>query len=286
MGPSKGARPHSVPQVNLTDPGELKSLLLRHGLAPTKRWGQHFLVSPTVVDRILEAAGHPKGVLEIGPGPGVLTRPLSERCERVIAYEVDPIAVSALSESAPRAEIRHEDALRVDLGIALMELPEPRAVVSNMPYNITAPLLQAFAGVRRHYETAVLMMQLEVGRRLLAQAGDSNAGSLSIFMQAQFEIEKVCLVPPGAFYPPPNVDSIVLKLTPRETGIQDEAAFFGMVRTGFTQPRKTLVNNLSPFGKERVLAALASGGFTPSVRPHQLSLDNWKSLAASIIESA
>jgi 16S rRNA (adenine1518-N6/adenine1519-N6)-dimethyltransferase len=259
--------------VNLTDPGELKALLLRHGLTPTKKWGQHFLVSTRVVDAILQEAEGFQSALEVGPGPGVLTLGLSTMLDTVIAMEVDPVAVSALSESAPLAHVMHEDALRVDLGPILLGLSEPRILVSNMPYNITGPLLTKFAQNRRHYSKAVLMMQREVGDRILAGKGNSDAGSLSIYLQSQFDIAKVCSAPPGAFFPPPKVDSVVLRFVPKETGLGErEEEFFTFVRKGFSMPRKTLYNNLRAFLSEE---RIARAGFAATVRPHQLGVEEW-----------
>lgn len=265
--------------MELTDPGTLRALLERHGLRPTKRWGQHFLVSARVVRAILERLEGYTGVLEVGPGPGVLTRPLSESA-RVLAFEVDPVAVSALSESAPRAQVRHEDVLQADLAGALATLPEPRALVSNMPYNITGPLLTRFAEVRSGYERAVLMMQREVGTRVLAKPGEREFGSLSVFLAAQFDIVKVCDAPNGAFFPPPRVESVVLQFKPKPTGLapEAEARFFRLVRSGFTQPRKTLLNNLTGLvGRDRATALIE--GLPEGVRPHQVPVDRWKEMA-------
>lgn len=265
--------------MNLTDPAELKALLLRHGLRPTKQWGQHFLVSPKVVEAILTritdpTLDRPRSALEVGPGPGVLTTGLSDRVDHVVAVEVDPIAVSALSESAPRATVHHADALRIDLRSLLVDLPEPRVLVSNMPYNITGPLLARFAAIRDLYQRAVLMMQLEVGRKILAQAGNSEMGSLSIAMQTQFEIRKVIDAPAGAFFPPPKVESIVLEFIPRPAE-PDEEEFLGFVRQGFSQPRKTLANNL----RGRLDPGRLEGlGLSPTVRPHQIDRETWQKL--------
>lgn len=221
------------------------------------------------------------GVLEVGPGPGVLTQALAAAGRKLSAIELDPRMVGALSESAPLAEVTLGDALQVDLGIVLDRLPEPRAIVSNMPYNITGPLLAKFAEVRSQIDRAVLMMQKEVGDRILAEPGDSNRGALSVCLQTQFLIRKVCLVPPGAFDPPPKVDSIVLCLVPKPIPSSEsrEARFINLVRAGFAQPRKTLLNNLgSLHGKAIVELALMDLGLDLRIRPHMLSLDQWRQI--------
>lgn len=253
-------------------------MLERHGLAPQKKWGQHFLVSTAVVKSIVSAAEGAAGILEVGPGPGVLTQPLSEKSP-VVAFEVDQVAVSALSESAPRAQVLHADALGVDLRSTLEALETPRYIVSNMPYNITGPLLAKFAEVRGQVAKLILMMQAEVGRKILAPPRSSDRGAISVLLQAQFEIRTVCKVPPGCFYPPPKVDSIVLELVPREheAPIREE-----IVRAAFRQPRKTLLNNLQSLAtKPEVESKLELANIAFTRRPHELDESDWMSLTTT-----
>lgn len=268
--------------MNLHDPSELRAFLSRHGLWARKGLAQHFLCSPKVLEAIRSRLGGIQGILEIGPGPGAITGMLAESASKVIALEVDTRFPPVLAESAPRAEVRLQDALEADLAAVLGELPEPRAVVSNMPYHITGPLLTRIAGVRQHYAKAVLMMQKEVGVRILAPAGNSDRGSLSVFLQTQFEIRKVVDAPPGAFLPPPKVQSIVLEFVPTLTGLEpkQEVGYFEMVRASFAMPRKTLANNLIRFGieRERAEALIASAGLPALVRPQDLTLDQWRGL--------
>jgi len=270
--------------LTLTDPAELKALLSRYGLTPQKRWGQHFLRSPKIVHAILSSLEDVRGVLEVGPGIGVLTSPMSILPKVVIALEIDPLAIQILAETAPLADVRHQDALTADLVSVVQELPEPRALVSNMPYSITGPLLTAFAGVRRSYAKAVLMMQREVGERLLASCGDRAFGSLSVFMQLQFFCSKICDAPAGAFMPPPRVDSVVLELVPRFDLFKasQEEALFATIRSGFRQPRKSLKNNLRDIpgsNEAKVDRAIHQLGLRPLVRPHEVPLDVWVRLA-------
>jgi len=183
----------------------------------------------------------------------------------------------ALRDSAPAAQVVFGDALKEDLGALLRQLPEPRAVVSNLPYYITAPLINRIAAERAHFAKAVLMMQKEVAQRIVAREGDSARGSLSVYLQALFEIRTVALAPAKAFLPPPKVDSMVLEFRPI-IGVQDTDAFFDFVRLGFSQPRKTLANNLSPKGKGRVMTAIEVENLSASIRPHELSLEAWRGL--------
>jgi len=270
--------------LNLADPQTLRAFLNRHGLSARKGLGQHFLQSPTVVQAILKQVAHCAGVVEIGPGPGVLTSPLSE-AHPIIALEVDDDMIEALKESSPNADVRKADALQADLGSILRELSEPRAVVSNLPYYITAPLLTRIAEASSGFELAVLMMQREVADRVVAKPGDRHRGSLSVYLQARFDISKVANVPAGAFLPPPKVDSAVLKLVSLPNS-DDSEAFFAFVRSGFQMPRKTLVNNLiahSGLAKEHVEAALKELGLDERIRPQFLELSQWRSLAAKLI---
>lgn len=265
--------------MNLSDPSYLRAFLARHGISAAKGLGQHFLCSGKVVEAIrLRFAGF-NGLLEIGPGPGVLTSALAESREKVIALEVDSRMRAALAESAPTADVRFVDALSADLGAVLEDLPTPRGVVSNLPYYITGPLLTRIAECSRHWDKAVLMMQKEVAERILAEPGNSDRGSLSVYLQSQFAIAKVILVPPGAFLPPPKVESMVLEFVPLR--VEHSPRFYEFVRAGFKQPRKTLANNLLAIGlsREEIDSRLSRAGLDDRVRPHMLTLEAWMSIA-------
>ena len=203
---------------------------------------------------------------------------MSERAQ-VLAVELDERMISALHESAPAARILNADALDADLSSLLRELPMPRAVVSNLPYYITGPLVTKIAGARSSWASAVLMMQKEVGARILAGPGKRERGSLSVFLQALFEIEKVANVPAGAFIPPPKVESIVLRLTPKQCSVPDE--MFPFVRSCFAQPRKTLANNIiasSRLPRDQVLGAVRASGLDERARPQDLNEQQWLKL--------
>jgi 16S rRNA (adenine1518-N6/adenine1519-N6)-dimethyltransferase len=240
--------------------------------------GQHFLVDEACVNEIVAQASGFSGVLEIGPGPGILTKGLTESAEKVIALEVDGGILNALRERAPRAQVVFQDALEADWGALLDDLPQPTAIVSNMPYNITGPLLSRVGAVKDRIGRAVLMMQKEVGDRILAPAGNSDRGSLSVFLEARFTIRRLRRVPAGAFLPPPKVESIVLVLDPKPEAVDERLE--AVVRAGFGQPRKTLANNLTATfgGREKVVERLVALGLGESIRPHQLTLEQWVAL--------
>ena len=218
-------------------------------------------------------------MLEIGPGVGVLTVPLTNQASSLIAIELDKRLIEPLREKIPGAEIVSADVLEVDLAAILKRLPEPRCIVSNMPYNITGPLLGRVAENQGLFRNAVLMMQKEVGERVLAKACTSERGSLSVAMQLQFAIEKVCDAKAGAFHPPPKVDSIVLDFAPREHGPHLRRVL-DAVKLGFKQPRKTLLNNLGEaHEKPKVKEVIEGLGKEANVRPHQLTNEEWVALA-------
>lgn len=264
--------------MNLADPATLKALLNKHGLGAKKRLGQHFLVSQRVVDAIVDAVGNVQSVVEIGPGPGVLTSPLSESYPNVVALEVDTDMIGVLAESAPTADVRNLDALSVNIGDLLDDLPGPRALVSNLPYYITGPLLDRIASASGKFDRSILMMQREVGEKLLAEPGNRDRGAITVRMESRFKVSRVCLVPKGAFLPPPNVESIVLCLESSQS--EDTDDFYKFVRSGFKQPRKTLANNLKSAGHSvpdfKALLALPD-----DVRPHVLTLEQWRALFVS-----
>ena len=273
--------------MNLADPATLQRFLASQGIKATKGLGQHFLCSQPVVDTIVERVSHCRGILEIGPGPGVLTAPLSLRSERVIALEVDQRMIRALHISAPSANVLQVDALNINLSDVLAGLPSPRAVVSNLPYYITGPLINAVARVRAGYDLAVLMMQREVARRIVAPPRSGERGSLSVYLQATFEIELVTEVPASAFLPPPKVASSVLAFVPRQEPGLDEP-FFEFVRLGFAHPRKTLANNLITglgVSRQGALDAIEAAGLAPLARPHELTQEEWLRLR-SVVTSA
>ena len=266
--------------MNLTDPQVLIRLLRKHGRKAEKGLGQHFLVSQDVVDAIVAQAAFAKGVLEIGPGPGVLTTALSESSE-VVALDLDAGMLPVLAESSPRARVLQEDALTADLPAILAQLPEPRALVSNLPYYITGPLLERIADARAGFIKAVLMMQLEVGKRILAPVGSSERGALSVALQSSFSIGSVCLVPPDSFLPPPKVDSIVLSLEPKVAPLPTDEmdGWMRFVRQGFAQPRKTIQNNLTgPLGRDRATSVLEELDIDPRTRPAAITEEQWIAL--------
>ena len=203
----------------------LREIIAQHGLSARKGLGQHFLLDLNLTRRIARAAGDLTGVtvIEVGPGPGGLTRALLETsAHRVVAVERDERCVTALAElveaAAGRLQVVAGDALAVDLS-TLADVP--RAVVANLPYNIATPLLLGWLRQFDRFQSLTLMFQKEVAERLTAAPGTKSYGRLSVITQWRAEARTLFTLPARAFTPPPKVDSAVVRLTPRP---QPEAA--------------------------------------------------------------
>jgi len=218
--------------------------------------GQHFLFDRKTLERIAGAAciSSTERCIEIGPGPGGLTEALLERAERVTAIELDAALAAALraryAEEA-RFELIEADALQVDFRPF-----GPAVVCGNIPYYITSPLISQALSMGRDLIRAVFLIQKEVADRLIAQPGTRDYGYLSVSVQALCTVERLFVVKPGAFRPPPKVDSAVVRLTPRETPlVEDYPAFLRFTAAAFRQKRKTLRNNLGtdaiPYAQKR-----------------------------------
>ena len=253
-----------------------------------KRLGQHFL-QPEWADKLVEAIGPAAGdrFVEIGPGPGALTLRLAPRVAHLTAVEVDPDMVRRLRPELPsNVTLVEADFLESTID-ALVVGPGPIRVAGNLPYNLSSPIL--FRLLDTHGRTgrlidATLMLQREVAERIEAQPGTRTYGVLSIFVQMHAGVRRVLTLPPGAFRPAPKVHSAVLHLAFRAPAVpvEDPGVFASMVRSMFTQRRKTLSNALKPYAGSigaAAGAALAEAGIHPSRRPETLQLDELARLA-------
>lgn len=255
-----------------------------------KRFAQHFLESAWVT-KLIDASqiGPGDSVLEIGPGRGAITRPLAARAKRLLAIEVDrDLAADLQAAQIPNVTVVTSDVLSVDLVPVIAEWLESAPgpgnqvrVVGNLPYNISSPILFALLNLAAKTDgvrDALLMLQKEVADRLVAKVGTGDYGVLTILTALRADVTRVLSLPPGAFRPQPKVHSAVIRLTFRRPTVDlaDEDLFVRMVRTMFTQRRKTAANALKPFGAERGVdsgKALAAAGIDPKRRPETLQLD-------------
>jgi 16S rRNA (adenine1518-N6/adenine1519-N6)-dimethyltransferase len=213
---------------------------------PAKRFGQHFLRDKRIIQRIVEALGprSDETIVEIGPGAGALTAQLIERAGRVIAVEFDNKLAPVLTEqfgSFPNFKLVMADALTTDFCREIEPASQAR-LVANLPYNISTAILQRLIEQRTCLGEMVVMLQREVVERIMAPAGSSERGFLSVLIEAYCETEKLFDVGPGAFRPPPKVWSSVIRLRFRTADFTD--LFWETVSTGFRQKRKTILNNL------------------------------------------
>ncbi len=253
---------------------------MRH--VPRKRFGQHFLHDPYVLGRIVEAIAPQPGeaLVEIGPGEGALTRPLLARVPRLTAIEIDrDLAAALAAEFDPaRLEVIVADALEYDFA----RLPPGLRVVGNLPYNVSTPLLFHLAGFADRVRDMHFMLQLEVVDRMAAAHSTPEYGRLSVMLQRRFRIQRLFKVPPGAFRPPPKVDSAVVRLTPlpaAEVAPVDEKLFATVVTRAFGARRKTLRNALgSLIGTD----ALQGLGIDPGLRPENVAPADYIRIAISI----
>ena len=276
-----------APERALADAAPSIGALLRDlGLSPRKALGQHFLVSPGVLVRILDAADIAPGdaVVEVGPGLGVLTRGLLDRGARVTAVELDDEFAAALARSFAghdRVRIVHADARTVDID-ALAPPGEAYLVVANLPYYAATPIVRRFLEAGRAPRRLVVTVQREVARSMTAKPG--GLGLLGLGVQFYGAPRIVAAIRPGAFYPPPKVTSAVVRIDlhaePLLPASQRES-FFALARAAFSAPRKQLRGGLShTLGRppDAVADLLRRGGVDPVRRPATLSLDEWAAL--------
>ena len=253
-----------------------------------KHLGQHFL-QPEWADKLVAAIGPQPDdrFIEIGPGPGALTLRLAPHVAHLTAVEVDPRMVARLRPLLlPNVTLIESDFLEAPIE-PLFEGPLPVRVAGNLPYNISSPILfRLIAEHVRHrrIRDATLMLQREVAERIEASPGTKAYGVLSISVQLHADVTRLLSLPPGAFRPAPKVHSIVLRLTfrPPAVEVSDAGLFEQMVRSMFTQRRKTLGNALRPFAAARgvdAADALEQTGIDPIRRPETLQLDELARLA-------
>lgn len=263
----------------------LREVIARHGLAAKRSLGQHFLLDANLTQRIVRAAGPLTGrhVIEVGPGPGGLTRALLESdAASVTVIELDRRAVGAMQELATQVGVRLHvvagDALAVDVA-ALVSAP--RQVVANLPYNVATPLLIGWLRQAAAFERLTLMFQQEVAERICSGSGTAAYGRLSVLTQWLCRAELVMRIPPTAFVPPPKVFSAVVGLVPHAA--QPEPALFAamerLTAAAFGQRRKMLRGALKKLGGEALLREV---GIAPDRRAETLSVAEFAGLAAAL----
>lgn len=286
--------------MKLYAPSTIREIKEKYGFKLTKSLGQNFLTDKNIIDRIIEGAeiGEDDLVIEVGPGIGVITYEASLAARKVITVEIDRNLIPILAETLAdrdNIEVVNSDILKTDVNALIEEAraKEPQIknvqIIGNLPYYITTPIIMKLLedGVRA--DGITVMMQKEVADRIKAVPSTKAYGALSVAVQYYCEVESVVNVPKEVFVPQPQVDSTVLRLKPRQDKpvvLRDDEVFFGVVKAGFGQRRKTLSNSLmgiEGITKEIVKDALAAAGIEPTRRAETLNLEEFAKLANEIV---
>lgn len=279
-------------RYDLTHEKTVKQILARHGIVLSKARGQNFLINPTVCPRMAQVCGADAadGVLEIGPGVGVLTAELAQVAGKVVSVEIDKGLPPVLAETLAdfdNVTIIEGDILKTDLShLMATYFPGMRVhVCANLPYYITTDILMMLLESGLPFASITVMVQKEFADRLCAPVGSRQSGAVTVSAAYRAKCEKMFTVSAGSFLPPPKVDSTVMRLTPYPTPpvtVTHEEWFFKLVKAGFHQRRKTLQNSLCanlPLTKEQVASALNTMGLPPTARVEQLNLEQLATLA-------
>ena len=284
--------------MDLYDYNTIKRILTRHGFTFSKALGQNFLIDPSVCPRMAAAleADDRTGVLEIGPGIGVLTKELSAVCGRVAAVELDRRLPDVLAETladCPNVQVVPGDVLQMDLQALFADQfasCDRLQVCANLPYYITTPVLMRLLESELPIERLVVMVQLEAAKRLCAPLGTRDCGAVSAAVEYYTQAEILFEVGRESFFPSPNVDSAVIALTRRQqppVQVTDEGYFFRVVKGAFLQRRKTLANSLNAalgVPKAELTALFQSLGLSATARAEQLTMSQMAALANALYE--
>ena len=277
--------------MDFISPTEIKRIASKYGFVFKKGLGQNFLSSQSVLEDIAMASEiENEGVIEIGPGFGVLTNELAKRAKKVVALEIDDRLIPVLADTLgeyDNVKVINQDVLKTDMKKLIDDEfdGEKVSVAANLPYYITTPIITALIEGDLPLKNLVVMVQKEVADRIIATPGTKNYGAISVLCQYYTDPELVCTVGANMFVPPPKVDSAVVKMAFRNTpavSIKDEEMFFKTVKAAFSQRRKTLLNCLvSNFThtKAELTELMESVGIEPTRRGETLSLDEFARLS-------
>ncbi len=278
----------------LSDIGTIKEILSKHGFTFSKALGQNFLVNPSVCPRMAElsGAGRGVGVIEVGPGIGVLTNELCGLADKVVAIELDKRLLPVLDETLEEYDnikVVNADVLELDLHTLIAEEFQGMEVVvcANLPYYITSPVIMKLLEDRLPISSVTVMVQKEAAQRICAKVGSRESGAVTVSVNYYAEPELLFGVSAGSFMPAPKVDSAVLRLKIRkEPPVKtDEAAFFKVIKAAFSQRRKVLSNSLSAglgLDKATISDMLANANVAANARAEQLSLEDFAAIANQI----
>ena len=283
--------------MNLADYNTLQKILKSEGFNTKKSLGQNFLVNPDVCPAMAQnACNKDTGVLEIGPGAGVLTRELAAAAKKVVAIELDnrlkPVLARTLSDK-DNVEVIFGDAMKIDLLALIGEKfadCSSVAVCANLPYYITSPIIMMLLEAKLPIDNITVMVQKEAAERLCAKVGSRESGAVTVAVNYYAKAEILFEVDRDSFMPPPNVDSAVIKLTLRdkpEIELRDEKEFFRFIKAAFAQRRKTLVNTVSSsigISKDLLREALNAANLSETARGESLTMSELALISNYICE--
>ncbi|MDB4985660.1 MAG: rRNA ((1518)-N(6)/adenine(1519)-N(6))-dimethyltransferase [Myxococcaceae bacterium] len=268
-----------------------RRVLSRHGLRAKRAMSQNFLTSRSAVEKIVDALKlHPGDlVIELGPGLGTLTAALLRQGAQVVALDADRDMLEVLAKEfghLPSLDARFGDATELDIATLLPALPDDVRVpvAGTLPYAGTRAIFRRLVAQHQRVSRAVLMVQKEVRDRLVGAPGTKQYGALTVFTRGVFDVRSVCIVPAGAFHPPPRIDSAVIEMTPRKEPIDvEQKTFVSIVRASFEARRKTLRNALLRVRDAEVVdRALAGANIDGKRRGETLSVEEFAQLAAAM----
>lgn len=279
----------------LSDISTIKKILTKHGFNFSKSLGQNFLINPNVCPKMAELCGanENNGVLEIGPGIGVLTCELAKRAKKVVAIELDKRLIPVLDETLSKfnnIKVINQDVMKIDLKKLIKEefLGMNVVICANLPYYITSPIIMKLLEERLNLKSITVMVQKEVADRICAGECNRKAGSISLAVNYYSKPEYLFTVKRGSFLPAPNVDSAVIKLNIREKvpfNVTNEKLFFKIIKSSFAQRRKTTINSLVNclnIDKNELIEIFKNVGISSSSRAENISLEQFSKISNAL----
>jgi 16S rRNA (adenine1518-N6/adenine1519-N6)-dimethyltransferase len=284
--------------LNLTDSATVKTILTKHGFSFSKNLGQNFIINSDICPEMAESCGadSESGVLEIGPGIGVLTKELCLRAKKVVSIELDKRLLPILDETVgefDNLKIINGDVMKTDLKKVLEEEfgTMPVYVCANLPYYITSPVIMMLLESNPGIKAITVMVQKEWADRIISPVGSRDAGAVTVAVNYYSEARKLFGVSRNSFMPAPKVDSAVIRMDIREkppVEVEDEKLFFALVKAAFGQRRKTALNSLSSglgISKDTVAHALTQCGFDTNVRAETMTMEEFANISNLLFNS-
>ena len=254
-----------------------------------KRFGQNFIFDTNLLTAIVKDSGVTKqdDVLEIGPGAGTLTKIIAQNCKKVVSYEIDTNLQTILEDNlkgVKNSKVVFRDALKTDISEIESDFENNYKIIANLPYYITTPLIFKFIEQTKKIDSITVMVQKEVAERFSAKPNSKEYGSISVFLQYNYDISKVTLVSKNSFYPVPKVDSMVIKFKHKENKMKplNEEKFYKLIKNSFKFKRKNLKNNLKEYNLDKINDVLKKYGKDLTVRAESLTVDEFIDISNSL----